>query len=116
VKLKDVENIERPRPTSTRSILTLKPLPKIDPKYKGKKRIKEEEYDTASDDINETKKKFKMLAHDEEIARKMQEEWVVEEEKNRLAAEEAINAALIKEFDDVVGTRYHFITYNRSRN
>ncbi|GKC19572.1 hypothetical protein Tco_1021722 [Tanacetum coccineum] len=42
-----------------------------------------------------------MLAHDEEIARKMKKEWVVEEEKNRLAAEEAINAALIKEFDDV---------------
>ncbi|GJU49929.1 hypothetical protein Tco_1219484 [Tanacetum coccineum] len=40
VKLKDVENIERPRPTSTRSILTLKPLLKIDPKDKGKKKIK----------------------------------------------------------------------------
>ncbi|GKF13997.1 hypothetical protein Tco_0055459, partial [Tanacetum coccineum] len=37
VELKDVENIERPRPTSTRSLLTLKPLPKIDPKDKGKK-------------------------------------------------------------------------------
>ncbi|GJS26232.1 putative ribonuclease H-like domain-containing protein, partial [Tanacetum coccineum] len=32
VELKDVENVERQRPTSTRSILTLKPLPKIDPK------------------------------------------------------------------------------------
>ncbi|GJR20340.1 hypothetical protein Tco_0968867 [Tanacetum coccineum] len=39
VELKDVENIERPRPTSTRSLLTLKPLPKIDPKDKGKKKI-----------------------------------------------------------------------------
>ncbi|GKF98716.1 hypothetical protein Tco_0297499, partial [Tanacetum coccineum] len=43
------------------------------------------------DDISKAEKKFKMLAHDEEIARKMQEEWVVEEEKNRLAAEEVIN-------------------------
>ncbi|GJV74145.1 putative ribonuclease H-like domain-containing protein [Tanacetum coccineum] len=101
VELKDVENIERPRPTSTRSILTLKPLPKIDPKDKGKKRIEKEESDTESEGINESKKKFKMLAHDEEIARKMQEEWEVEEEKNRLAAEEAINAALIQEFNDV---------------
>ncbi|GKE58373.1 hypothetical protein Tco_1497558 [Tanacetum coccineum] len=42
-----------------------------------------------------------MLAHDEEIARKMQEEWEVEEEKNILAVEEAINAALIQEFDEV---------------
>ncbi|GJV16997.1 ribonuclease H-like domain-containing protein [Tanacetum coccineum] len=31
VELKDVEEIDRPRPTSTRSLLTLKPLPKIDP-------------------------------------------------------------------------------------
>ncbi|GJU07066.1 ribonuclease H-like domain-containing protein [Tanacetum coccineum] len=30
IELKDVENIKRPRPTSTRSLLTLKPLPKID--------------------------------------------------------------------------------------
>ncbi|GJS75832.1 hypothetical protein Tco_0725713 [Tanacetum coccineum] len=40
VELKDVENIERPRPTLTRSLLTLKPLPKIDPKTKGKKILK----------------------------------------------------------------------------
>ncbi|GKF97944.1 hypothetical protein Tco_0293765, partial [Tanacetum coccineum] len=39
VELKDVEEIDRPRPTSTRSLLTLKPLPKIDPKDKGKKKI-----------------------------------------------------------------------------
>ncbi|GKF88669.1 hypothetical protein Tco_0259546, partial [Tanacetum coccineum] len=36
VELKNVEDIERPRPTSTRSLLTLKPLPKIDPKANGK--------------------------------------------------------------------------------
>ncbi|GKF28971.1 hypothetical protein Tco_0095313 [Tanacetum coccineum] len=46
VELKDVENIERPRPTSTRSLLTLKPLPKIDPKDKGKKKIEEDKSDT----------------------------------------------------------------------
>ncbi|GJT76548.1 hypothetical protein Tco_1043273 [Tanacetum coccineum] len=88
VELKDVENIKRPRLTSTRSLLTLKSLPKIDPKDKGS--------DTESEDINETKKKFKMLAHDEEIARKMQEDWETEEERKRLAKEEATNAALIK--------------------
>ncbi|GKC69580.1 hypothetical protein Tco_1115463, partial [Tanacetum coccineum] len=43
VELKNVEDIERPRPTSTRSVLTLKPLPKIDPKAKGKGMIKEED-------------------------------------------------------------------------
>ncbi|GKC75828.1 hypothetical protein Tco_1126602 [Tanacetum coccineum] len=101
VELKDVENIERPRPTSTRSLLTLKPLPKIDPKDKGKKKIEEDESDTESEDINETEKKFKMLAHDEEIARKMQEDWEAEAERKRLAEEEATNAALIQDFDDI---------------
>ncbi|GJU17944.1 ribonuclease H-like domain-containing protein [Tanacetum coccineum] len=101
VELKDVENIERPRLTSTRSLLTLKSLPKIDPKDKGKKKIEEDESDTESEDINETEKKFKMLAHDEEIARKMQEDWETEEERKRLAEEEATNAALIQDFDDI---------------
>ncbi|GJS50826.1 hypothetical protein Tco_0624188 [Tanacetum coccineum] len=68
VELKDVEETERPRPTSTRSLLTLKPLPKIDPKDKGKKKIKEEdESDTESEDIPEAEKKFKQHAKDEEM-------------------------------------------------
>ncbi|GJV40698.1 putative ribonuclease H-like domain-containing protein [Tanacetum coccineum] len=59
VELKNVEDIERPRPTSTRSVLTLKPLPKIDPKAKGKGMIKEEdESDTESEDITEAEKKL----------------------------------------------------------
>ncbi|GJX58312.1 hypothetical protein Tco_0289702 [Tanacetum coccineum] len=40
LEFKDVKETERPRPTSTRSLLTLKPLLKIDPKDKGKKKIK----------------------------------------------------------------------------
>ncbi|GJU00748.1 hypothetical protein Tco_1111086 [Tanacetum coccineum] len=68
---------------------------------KGKKKIKEDESDTESEDINESEKKFKMLAHDEEIARKMQEDWEAEEERKRLAEEEATNAALIQDFDDI---------------
>ncbi|GJV57124.1 hypothetical protein Tco_1458129 [Tanacetum coccineum] len=42
VELKDVEETERPRPTLTRSLLTLKPLLKIDPKDKGKRKIEAE--------------------------------------------------------------------------
>ncbi|GJT23761.1 putative ribonuclease H-like domain-containing protein [Tanacetum coccineum] len=38
VELKDIEEADRPRPTSKRSLLTLKPLPKIDPNDKGKKK------------------------------------------------------------------------------
>ncbi|GKA57701.1 hypothetical protein Tco_0756889 [Tanacetum coccineum] len=69
VEIRKVEDTERPRPNSTRSMLTLKPLPKIDPKDKGKKMIDEEgESDTELDDITEAEKKFKMLAKDEEVA------------------------------------------------
>ncbi|GKG25256.1 hypothetical protein Tco_0395884, partial [Tanacetum coccineum] len=68
--------------------------PKIDPKDKGMKKIKEDESDTESEDIIESEKKFKMLAHDEEIARE------AEEEVKKLAEEEATNVALIQDFDD----------------
>ncbi|GJY36103.1 hypothetical protein Tco_0421481, partial [Tanacetum coccineum] len=102
VELKDVEDTDRPRPTSTRSTLTLKPLPKIDPKDKGKKKIEEEdESESEDDDIPQAVKKFKQLENDEELARKVQEEWEAEEEKNKIAEEEAANEALIKNFDDV---------------
>ncbi|GKD56290.1 hypothetical protein Tco_1289677 [Tanacetum coccineum] len=83
VELKDVEETKRPRPTSTRSLLTLKPLPKIDQKDKGKNKIEEEDKsDTESEGIPEAEKKFKQLARDEEMARKMtreREHFTVEE-------------------------------------
>ncbi|GJX93563.1 retrovirus-related pol polyprotein from transposon TNT 1-94 [Tanacetum coccineum] len=102
VELKDVEEIDRPRPTSQRSLLTLKPLPKIDPKDKGKKKIEEEdESESEDDDIPQAVKKFKQLESDEELARKVQEEWEAEEERNRIAEEKATNEALIKNFDDI---------------
>ncbi|GKC77199.1 hypothetical protein Tco_1127973 [Tanacetum coccineum] len=100
VKIRNVKETERPRPTSTRSILTLRPLPKIDPKDKGKKRIEEEdESDTKSEGITEVEKKFKQLANDEEVAKKVQEEWEAKEEKKSLAEEEATKAALSNEYD-----------------
>ncbi|GJY63844.1 hypothetical protein Tco_0465304, partial [Tanacetum coccineum] len=102
VELKDIEEIDRPRPTSTRSLLTLKPLPKIDPKDKGKKKIEEEdESESESDGIPQAEKKFKQLESDEEMARKIQEEWEEEEERNRIAEEKATNEALIRNFDDI---------------
>ncbi|GJS76295.1 hypothetical protein Tco_0726176 [Tanacetum coccineum] len=102
VELKDVEEIDRPRPTSTRSLLTLKPLPKIDPKDKGKKKIEEEdESESEDDDIPQAVKKFKQLESDEELARKIQEDWEAEEERNKIAEEKATNEALIKNFDDI---------------
>ncbi|GJY40800.1 hypothetical protein Tco_0428070 [Tanacetum coccineum] len=100
VEIRNIEDTERPRPTSTRSILTLRPLPKIDPKDKGKKRIEEEDESyTESEGITEAEKKFKQLANDEEVARKVQEEREAEEEKKRLAEEEATKVALTNEYD-----------------
>ncbi|GJV51619.1 hypothetical protein Tco_1447360 [Tanacetum coccineum] len=96
----DVEEPERPRPTSTRSLLTLKPLPKIDPKDKGKKKIEEEdESDIEYEDIPEAEKKFKQLARLDRVDRKLQEDWETEEERKRLAEEEATKTALSDEYD-----------------
>ncbi|GJR70506.1 putative reverse transcriptase domain-containing protein [Tanacetum coccineum] len=102
VELKDVEETDRPKPTSTRSLLTLKPLPKIDPKDKGKKKIEEvDESESESDDIPQAEKKFKQLESDEELSRKIQEEWEAEEERNIIAEENAANEVLIRDFDDM---------------
>ncbi|GJT04920.1 ribonuclease H-like domain, reverse transcriptase, RNA-dependent DNA polymerase [Tanacetum coccineum] len=77
-------------------------LKDIDPKDKGKKKIEEEdESESEDDDIPQAVKKFKQLESDEVMARQIQEEWEAEEEKNRLAEEEATNEALIKNFDDI---------------
>ncbi|GKB42430.1 hypothetical protein Tco_0887372 [Tanacetum coccineum] len=100
VEIRNAENAKRPRTTSTRSVLTLKPLPKIDPKDKGKKRIEEdEESDTEYEEITEAKKKFDQIAHDEEVARKNQEEWEAKEERKRLTKEEVTKTALSNEYD-----------------
>ncbi|GJV31982.1 MAK10-like protein [Tanacetum coccineum] len=54
-------------------------------------RMTEDESESESNvifDIPEAEKKFKQLASDEEMARKVQEEWEGEEERKRLAEEE----------------------------
>ncbi|GJV31787.1 hypothetical protein Tco_1392187 [Tanacetum coccineum] len=102
VEIKDAEDSDRPRATSTRSVLTLKPLPKIDPKDKGKKVLEEEaESDAESEGVDEAERKFDQLAKDEEIARKVQEDWEAEEEMKKLVEEEATKVALIQYFDDI---------------
>ncbi|GJS64663.1 hypothetical protein Tco_0679227 [Tanacetum coccineum] len=79
VELKDVEETDRPRPTSTRSLLTLKPLLKIDPKDKERRKLKR--------GMN--------------LKVNLMEEWEGEEERNRIAKEKAANEALIENFDDI---------------
>ncbi|GKB07810.1 hypothetical protein Tco_0836094 [Tanacetum coccineum] len=71
VEIKDAEDSDRSRATLTRLVLTLKPLPKINPKDKGKKVLEEEaESDAESEGVDEAERKFDQLAKDEEIARK----------------------------------------------
>ncbi|GKD86096.1 hypothetical protein Tco_1357250, partial [Tanacetum coccineum] len=57
--------------------------------------------ESESDGIPKAEKKFKQLTSDEEMARKIQEEWEGEEERKRLAEEEATNDALIRNYDDI---------------
>ncbi|GKE64999.1 hypothetical protein Tco_1519160 [Tanacetum coccineum] len=102
VELRDIKDSERSRTTLTRSILTLKPLPKIDPKDKGKKRIEEDDESSSElDEVTTTEKKFKQLSTNEELARKIQEDWEAEEERKSIAEEEAVHDALVQELDDV---------------
>ncbi|GKE83812.1 hypothetical protein Tco_1557554 [Tanacetum coccineum] len=102
VEIKDAEDSDRPRATLTRLVLTLKPLLKIDPKDKGKKVLKEEaESNTESEGVDEAERKFDQLAKDEEIPKKVQEDWEAEEEMKKLAEEEATKVALIQDFDDI---------------
>ncbi|GJS06747.1 hypothetical protein Tco_0363543 [Tanacetum coccineum] len=102
VEIKDAEDSNRPRPTSTRSLLTLKPLPKIDPKDKGKKVLEEEaEFDAESEGVNEAERRFAQLANDEETAKKVQEEWETEEKNKKLAKEKATKVALIRDYNDI---------------
>ncbi|GKD91716.1 hypothetical protein Tco_1367223, partial [Tanacetum coccineum] len=63
VEIKDAEDSDRPRATLTRSVLTLKPLPKINPKDKGKKVLKEEaESDAESGELMKLKERGKKHA------------------------------------------------------
>ncbi|GKB26820.1 ribonuclease H-like domain-containing protein [Tanacetum coccineum] len=113
VEIRNVEDTERPRPTSTRSMLTLKPLPKIDPKDKGKKMIDEEgESNTESDDITEAKKKFKMLAKDEEArinADKILAEELQKEEREKFTIEQRA-----KFLHDTIAAQRKFLAQQRS--
>ncbi|GKG62431.1 hypothetical protein Tco_0634204, partial [Tanacetum coccineum] len=59
----------------------------------------EAESNAESEGVNEAEKKFKQLANDEEMARKVKEEWEAKEEKKRLTKKEATKTALTNEYD-----------------
>ncbi|GJY68883.1 hypothetical protein Tco_0471865 [Tanacetum coccineum] len=86
VELKDVEDTNRPRPTSQRSLLTLKPLPKIDPKdweaEEVRNKIAEEEATNEAliknfDDIKARIEADRILA--EKLQEQEREQFTIEE-------------------------------------
>ncbi|GJW60930.1 hypothetical protein Tco_0110265 [Tanacetum coccineum] len=80
VEIKEIKDTDRPRTTTERSILTLKPLPKIDLKDKGKKVLEEKAESDA-----ESEERFKRNGK--------------QKRKKKLAEEEATKAAFTNEYD-----------------
>ncbi|GJU97797.1 hypothetical protein Tco_1327068 [Tanacetum coccineum] len=71
VEIKDAEDSNRPRPTSTRSLLTLKPLPKLILKIKARKFLRKKLSQMLNQKgLMKLKESLLKLANDEEIARK----------------------------------------------
>ncbi|GJS34697.1 hypothetical protein Tco_0533079 [Tanacetum coccineum] len=95
VAIKEVEEFGRP----ARLVLTLKPLLKIDPKDKGKG-VLEEEPEPAKK-LKKSDLDAAQLAMDEEVARQVNAELQAKLEIERVAAEEATQAVLASEFDEI---------------
>ncbi|GJU35606.1 hypothetical protein Tco_1183960 [Tanacetum coccineum] len=97
--------------------VTLKPLPKIDPKDKGKKVLEEEvESEAESEGVNEAERKFAQLANDEEIARKARIEAdnilaarLQEEEREKFTIEERA-----KLLHDTIAAQRRFLAQQRA--
>ncbi|GJQ93509.1 ribonuclease H-like domain-containing protein [Tanacetum coccineum] len=97
VEIKEVENTERPT-TLTRSVLTLKSLLTIDLKDKGKGVLHEEPKPIK---VKSKGQDEAQIAFDAEDVRQLSEKFQEELEKERIAQEEATNAALIREYDEI---------------
>ncbi|GJU26230.1 hypothetical protein Tco_1164851 [Tanacetum coccineum] len=95
VAFKDTKEIVKP----ARSVLTLKPLPTIDPKDKSKG-VLEEESEPAK---KMTRSDFDaaQIARDEEVARQLEVEWQAEMEKERQREEQASIDYISNLYDEV---------------
>ncbi|GJR49613.1 hypothetical protein Tco_1400134 [Tanacetum coccineum] len=93
VSIKDVEDSSRP----ARSILTLKPLPTIDPKDKVKLSLEEPDF---SKKMTRSDFDAAQIARDAEIARQLQD-LQAEVERERQKEEEASKAAIAEMYDEV---------------
>ncbi|GJX15524.1 putative ribonuclease H-like domain-containing protein [Tanacetum coccineum] len=114
VAIKDVEDSSRP----IRSITTLQPLPTIDPKDKGKGVLVEEEPEKP-EKVKRRDQGLAQIESDAELAQRLHEEELAEErrktkrlheeelaeldraQKEKQKQEEATNAALAEEFDEI---------------
>ncbi|GJT33931.1 hypothetical protein Tco_0924350 [Tanacetum coccineum] len=94
VSIKDIEDSSR----LARSILTLKPLLKIDPKDKGKSVLKEPE---PAKKMTRSDFDAAQIARDAEIARQLQVDLQAEVERERQREEEASKAAIAETYDEV---------------
>ncbi|GJR78333.1 hypothetical protein Tco_0149118 [Tanacetum coccineum] len=94
VSIKDVEDSSRP----ARSILTLKPLPTIDPKEKGKSVLEEPE---PAKKMTKSDFDAAQIARDAEIARQLQVDLQAEVERERQREEEASKAAIAEMYNEV---------------
>ncbi|GJT34188.1 putative ribonuclease H-like domain-containing protein [Tanacetum coccineum] len=92
--IKDIEDSSRP----ARSILTLKPLPIINPKDKGKSVLEEPE---PAKKMTRSDFDAAQIARDAEIARQLQVDLQAEVERERQREEEASKAAIAETYDEV---------------
>ncbi|GJV35988.1 hypothetical protein Tco_1408465 [Tanacetum coccineum] len=93
VPIKDIEDSSRP----ARSILTLKPLPTINPKDKGKSVLEEPE---PAKKMTRSDFDAAQIARDAEIARQLQVDLQAEVERERQREEEASKAAIAEIYDE----------------
>ncbi|GJZ01962.1 hypothetical protein Tco_0519923 [Tanacetum coccineum] len=99
VAIKDVEDSSRP----IRSITTLQPLPTIDPKDKGKGVLVKEEPEKP-EKVKRRDQGLAQIESDVELAQRLHEEELTEldrAQKEKQKQEEATNAALAEEFDEI---------------
>ncbi|GJU14893.1 putative ribonuclease H-like domain-containing protein [Tanacetum coccineum] len=99
VAFRDVEETHR----LTRSTTTLQPLPTIDPKDKGKGVLVEEEPEKP-EKVKRRDQGLAQIESDAELAQRLHEEELAEldkAQKEKQKQEEATNAALAEEFDEI---------------
>ncbi|GJY48564.1 putative ribonuclease H-like domain-containing protein [Tanacetum coccineum] len=94
VSIKDIEDSSRP----ARSILTLKPLPIINPKDKGKSILEELE---PAKKMTRSDFDAAQIARDAEIARHLQVDLQAEVERERQREEKASKATIAETYDEV---------------